>query len=82
LEAYCKGGQGPPRAVAPPKRKKKKKKKKKKEKKKKKKKKKKNFHMLYGRKLLYVKCMVWILFIICVFTKSYVLYSVHIQLHS
>ena len=29
LEAYCKGGQGPPRAVAPPKKKKKKKKKKK-----------------------------------------------------
>jgi ribosomal protein L12E/L44/L45/RPP1/RPP2 len=28
LEAYCKGGQGPPRAVAPPKKKKKKKKKK------------------------------------------------------
>ena len=27
LEAYCKGGQGPPRAVAPPKKKKKKKKK-------------------------------------------------------
>jgi len=26
LEAYCKGGQGPPRAVAPPKKKKKKKK--------------------------------------------------------
>jgi len=27
LEGYCKGGQGPPRAVAPPKKKKKKKKK-------------------------------------------------------
>jgi len=26
LEAYCKGGQGPPRSVAPPKKKKKKKK--------------------------------------------------------
>jgi len=31
-EAYCKGGQGPPRAVAPPKKKKTKKKKKKKKK--------------------------------------------------
>jgi hypothetical protein len=30
LEAYCKGGQGPPRAVVPPKKKKKKKKMKKK----------------------------------------------------
>jgi hypothetical protein len=36
LEVYCKGGQGPPRAVAPSKKKKKKKKKNKKEKKKKK----------------------------------------------
>jgi hypothetical protein len=34
LEAYCKGGQGPPQAVAPPKKKKKKKKKKRRRKKK------------------------------------------------